>query len=332
MKHATYDLAQMQMLPLDAKITMTKQRIKAWYEHFDGNVYISFSGGKDSTVLKHIVDEMYSDVPAVFVNTGLEYPEIQQFVRKIKNGEYDCFNSDVVMLRPEMRFDEVIKVYGYPVVSKAVSGALEDAKRNIPKGKETVRIKMLYGQYDNKRKDGKPTKYNYSKWNYLIDSPFKISNKCCDIMKKTPFKQYEKETGRFPFIGTMADESVQRKNAWLKTGCNAFDSKKPKSQPLSFWTEQDVFEYIKKYNVPYAEIYGDIVETGKTIQRIDGEHKQLKTTKADRTGCMFCMFGVHREKSPNRFEQMKITHPKQYDYCINNLGCGKVLDAMGVKY
>ena len=332
MKHATYDLAQMQALPLDAKITMTKQRIKAWYEHFDGNVYISFSGGKDSTVLKHIIDEMYSDVPAVFVNTGLEYPEIQQFVRRIKNGEYDCFNSDVVMLRPEMRFDEVIKTYGYPVISKAISGALEDAKRNIPKGKETVRIKMLYGSYENKRKDGKPTKYNYYKWNYLIDAPFKISNKCCDIMKKTPFKQYEKETGRFPFIGTMANESVQRKNAWLKTGCNAFESKKPKSQPLSFWTEQDIFEYIKKYNVPYAQIYGDIVETGKTITRIDGEHKQLKTTKADRTGCMFCMFGVQCEKSPNRFERMKETHPKQYDFCINKLECGKVLDEIGVKY
>ena len=147
MKHATYDLAQMQMLPLDAKITMTKQRIKAWYEHFDGNVYISFSGGKDSTVLKHIIDEMYSDVPAVFVNTGLEYPEIQQFVRRIKNGEYDCFNSDVIMLRPEMRFDEVIKVYGYPVISKAISGAIEDAKRNIPKNERNNIADMFLKQH-----------------------------------------------------------------------------------------------------------------------------------------------------------------------------------------
>ena len=145
-------------------------------------------------------------------------------------------------------------------------------------------------------------------------------------------KKYQKETGRFPFIGTMASESIYRKKAWLKNGCNAFDSKEPKSQPLSFWTEQDVFEYIKKYNVPYAEIYGDIVETGKTITRIDGEHAQLKTTGWDRTGCMFCMFGVQCEKSPNRFERMKETHPKQYDFCINKLECGKVLDEIGVKY
>ena len=88
---------------------MTKQRIRQWYEHWDGQVYVSFSGGKDSTVLKHIVDSMYDDVPALFVNTGLEYPEIQKFVKEIKSGKYDCFNSDVEIVRPEIRFDEVLK-------------------------------------------------------------------------------------------------------------------------------------------------------------------------------------------------------------------------------
>lgn len=108
-KHNKGDLQQMQSLPLSAKIIMTQQRIRQWYDHWDGDVYVSFSGGKDSTVLKHIVDNMsgIGKVPAVFVNTGLEYPEIQQFVKAIKAGEYDCFNSDVVILRPEkglMRF------------------------------------------------------------------------------------------------------------------------------------------------------------------------------------------------------------------------------------
>jgi 3'-phosphoadenosine 5'-phosphosulfate sulfotransferase (PAPS reductase)/FAD synthetase len=92
-KHTKGDLQQMQAVPLAGKILMTKRR--EWYDHFDGQVYISFSGGKDSTVLKHIVDSMYSDVPAVFVNTGLEYPEIQRFVREVKAGKYDCFNPDV---------------------------------------------------------------------------------------------------------------------------------------------------------------------------------------------------------------------------------------------
>lgn len=83
-KHNAGDLAQMQSLPLEIKIQMTKRRIREWYEAWDGNVYVSFSGGKDSTVLKHIVDSIYKDVPAVFVNTGLEYPEIQRFVKDVK--------------------------------------------------------------------------------------------------------------------------------------------------------------------------------------------------------------------------------------------------------
>lgn len=128
-KHTVGDLRQLQALPLRLKIPLTRQRIRDWYDHWDGQVYVSFSGGKDSTVLKHIVDSMYSDVPAVFVNTGLEYPEIQRFVREVKAGKWDCFNADVDILRPEMRFDEVIREYGYPVISKEVSQRIYYAKK-----------------------------------------------------------------------------------------------------------------------------------------------------------------------------------------------------------
>lgn len=103
--HLPHDLPQMQSLPLEAKVIMTRRRIRDWYEYWDGMVYVSFSGGKDSTVLKHIVDSMYDDVPSLFVNTGLEYPEIQQFAKSQKN---------VVTVRPAMRFDEVIKNTAIP--------------------------------------------------------------------------------------------------------------------------------------------------------------------------------------------------------------------------
>ena len=94
------DLRKLQALPLDLKIPLTKRRIRDWVREFgtDG-VYVSFSGGKDSTVLLHIVREMFPDVEAVFVNTGLEYPEIQKFVKTFEN---------VTIMRPKMRFDEVI--------------------------------------------------------------------------------------------------------------------------------------------------------------------------------------------------------------------------------
>lgn len=314
MKHTRADLAQMQSLPLEAKIKMSQRRIRDWYEYFDTQVYISFSGGKDSTVLKHLVETTPGvyDVPAVFVDTGLEYPEVRMFATR---------NADVV-LRPEMRFDEVIEKYGYPVISKEVAKAIEDGRRNIPLGKETARVKQLNGTYGVPRKDGKPSKYDKRKWKFLLDSPFKISDKCCRVMKKTPVHKYGKETGRKPIIGIMATEGQQRLNSWLKTGCNAFDSSKPISAPMSFWTEQDVLEYIVKFNLEYAKVYGDIV--------FDDE--KYSTTGVDRTGCMFCMFGCHLEKEPNRFQRMKETHPRQYDYCMNKLGLREVLEYIGVKY
>lgn len=348
-KHLPHDLKQMQSLPLDAKIIMTKQRIRQWYEYWDGMVYVSFSGGKDSTVLKHIVDSMYDDVPALFVNTGLEYPEIQRFVKDIKDGAYDCFTSDVEIVRPEMRFDEIIKKYGYPAISKDVAGCVYWAKRGSP-----TRIKRLNGELI--MKNGQPSMFNCAKWKFMLDAPFEVSNECCRIMKKKPSKKYEKETGRKPFLGLLAEESIKRQSAWMKTGCNAFNIDRPQSQPMAFWTEQDVLHYIKSYDVPYVSVYGDIVpkpnddwlEGQLTVFDLldDYDDVPLTTTRCDRTGCIFCMFGCHLEKEPNRFQKLKETHPRQYEYCIGGgemvdgkwqpskegLGLGKVLDYIGVKY
>ena len=127
-----------------------------------------------------------------------------------------------------------------------------------------------------------------------------------------------------PIIGTMASESMRRQSAYLTTGCNAFTKKEPSSQPMSFWNKQNVLEYISLTGIPYASIYGNIVTDTKT--------GKLKTDGAQRTGCAYCMFGAHLEKGINRFQRMAGTHPKQYDYCINKLGCGAVLDYIGVPY
>lgn len=112
-------LRQYQSLPLRAKIGMTMTRIIEWYDHFGGDVCVSFSGGKDSTVLAHLVHDFYPDVPLVFANTGLEYPEIQSFARKM-GAEF---------VRPKMRFDEVISTYGYPIISKENAEAIYYARR-----------------------------------------------------------------------------------------------------------------------------------------------------------------------------------------------------------
>lgn len=306
-----YTLKLRQAMPLEDKIRFTQRRITEWVEHFGENgCYVAFSGGKDSTVLLHIVRELYPDIEAVFVDTGLEYPEIRQFVKTFDN---------VTILRPEMRFDKVIEKYGYPIVSKEVSECIDQARKALMTNKYPYRLAKLMGTA--KDKDGNKSMYNQEKWKFLLDAPFKISNRCCNVMKKKPAHQYHKKTGKVPFIATMADESRLREQKYLQNGCNGFNLKIPTSTPIAFWTEQDILEYIDTYKIPIASVYGDVIKTNK-----------YHTTGCKRTGCMFCGFGCHLEKYPNRFQRLAETHPKQYDYIINTLGMGKVLDFIGVEY
>lgn len=316
MNHTREQLKKLQSLTLEQKIQATKVRIGEWYQHYGGKVYVSFSGGKDSTVLLHIARECFPDIEAVFVDTGLEYPEIRQFVKQHEN---------VTILRPKMRFDEVIKKYGYPVISKTVSDKVQGAKKG------TTRYHQICGDFINP-KTGETSQFNYPQYKYLLAAPFKISGMCCLIMKKRPAHEFSKRTGKMPITAMMAEESSARESAWEKTGCNAFDLKNPQSQPMAFWTEQDVLAYIKTTGLPYCSVYGDIVADNEGQTELYKTQKHYRCTGCQRTGCMFCMFGVHLEPEPNRFQRMKITHPKQYDYCINQLGIGKVLDFIHVKY
>ena len=226
-KHTSYDLAQMQSLPLSVKVEMTKRRIQEWYEHWEGQVYVSFSGGKDSTVLKHIVDSMYDDVPSVFVDTGLEYPEVRKFVLDVRGGQYPELRSNVEILHPKMRFDEVIQTYGYPAISKEVAMKIYYAQRGSKQA-----LKAMRGE----DKNGNPSAFRkrFIKYAYLIDSGIPISAHCCTMMKKAPVHVFEKETKRKPIIGTLAEESYLRTQKWMKNGCNAFESNRPISQPLAF--------------------------------------------------------------------------------------------------
>lgn len=338
MKHTKSDLRQMQSLPLAAKIRMTERRIMDWYDYWNGNVYVSFSGGKDSTVLLDICRKLYPDIEALFVDTGLEYPEIRQFVKTFEN---------VTIVRPEMRFDEVIKTFGYPLISKEVSLKISETRRT-PNGYASQSFDS-----NSKKVQQYGARYDLSKWKPILESNILVSHKCCDVMKKKPAKDFEKRTGKKPILATMADESAVRTTRWLQEGCNAFESKRPRSQPMSFWTEQDVYKYIKKNDLPIASVYGQVVYSSSPEQmRIeefidDCETDKLRTTGCSRTGCIFCGFGCHLEKSPSRFESLKETHPRQYEYCIGGgeydergkwqpnkkgLGLGHVFDELNKIY
>lgn len=302
------ELKLMQNYPLWIKVEKTKQRIREWVDYYGENgTYISFSGGKDSTVLLDIVRSIYPNIEAVFINTGLEYPEIYKFVKTFKS---------VTILKPEMNFKQVINTYGYPVISKENSQYIYEIRHSTKK----MRQRRLYG--DSKGRFKLPNKYHY-----LIDAPFEISNKCCEVMKKRPVKKFEKETGKVPIIGTMAEESSLRQQSYLQHGCNAFESKRPVSTPLGFWKQQDVLEYIYKNDLKIASVYGEVIEDKNLLDECT-----YSTTGCERTGCIYCLYGIQCDTTPNRIQRLKKTHTKQYNYCINKLKLGEVLDYIGVKY
>lgn len=292
------DLKYYQSLPLELKIYKTKDNIREFVREFGvDDVYVSFSGGKDSTVLLDIARKMYPEIEAVFVNTGLEYPEIQKFVKTFDN---------VRIVYPKKTFRQVISEYGYPVISKEVSNALYNARKG-----SVWAIKKLSGK--NMQINGEKSRFNYEKFEPLMHVDFRISNRCCDIIKKSPSKKIKK----MPIIATMAEESALRLQKWLQHGCNLFDGKRPVSNPMSFWRQQDVLKYIKQSNLPIASVYGDIVEKDGQTSLLDTE---LCTTGCDRTGCIYCGFGAHLEKGEGRFQRLKRTHPRLWEYCIEGGG------------
>lgn len=289
LKLKEWAFSQRKNLPWEAKLNLTETRIVDFNKEFE--TYVSFSGGLDSTVLLHIVRKILgNDVPAVFVDTGLEYPEIVEFVKKFDN---------VRIIKPEMSFLSVLQKYGYPFPSKETAAKIRKLRHSVLS--ERYRNYLLNG--DERGKLGKLAEC----WKPLVSGDVDFSEKCCDVMKKNPMHKYQRETGRMPFLGVTQDESFMRRRMYEKTGCNILDGKHPQSKPLGFWTHQDILRYVVENNLDYCSVYGEIK------RKDNGEYY---TTGVERTGCMFCLFGVHMETVPNRFQQMAKTHPTLYDYCM----------------
>lgn len=343
-------LRELQSLPLELKVEITKQRIMEWVEYYgESNVYISFSGGKDSTVLLNIVRDIFPSIPGVFFDTGLEYPEIRSFVSCFENIEW---------MKPDMNFKDIIIKYGFPLISKEVSNTISGArkyfeyiiendknlkslgsiqqilesdylKKVIEKRANEPGARYLAYTLDMMQKDGSvkynsdissASYYNIGKYKFLLYSPFEVTSQCCDIMKKKLSHKYISKTKRVPMTGQMAYESELRKQQWVINGCNGFDMSNPRSNPMAFWLEQDVLQYIYNNNIPISSVYGDIIstkndKTGSTI---------LSTTACSRTGCIFCGFGLHHDKYPNRFELIDIvSNSKLREYVMRG---GKFCD------
>lgn len=340
MKVTPDELRQRVAWPLDLKLEYFCKIVSQFIIHTRGGAYMSFSGGKDSKVGVDIVDKIYDGTfkhitpnwdrlvsfpkpVKLFSNTGLEFPEIVDYVKE---------HDNVVIVKPKMGFTRVIKEVGVAVGSKMIAEMVSRLKGYIsnPSDKNAA-TKRLYMQ--GIRKDGTESKGSKlsEKWKYLIDAPFNVSGKCCDILKKEPFESYHKETGKHPIVFTTVGEGAIRKTSYFKTGCNTFTDGKEKSRPLSIFTEADIWEYAARFKIRFAEVY---YEREIPVEQVDGSIKVTKIEAESRTGCMFCMFGIHLEdkKKNNRIQRIAISHPKMHDVIINKSGLGEVLKYIKVPY
>lgn len=288
-----WDFSQRKNLPYEIKLNLTETRIITFHRQF--SPYVSFSGGLDSTVLLHQVRKyLGTDVPAVFCDTGLEFPEIKEFVARA-NKIY----GNVITIHPEKSFVSVLSEYGYPFPSKEVAQGI----RKLRHGNLCERYRNYLLNGDERGKIGMIPK----KWQYLKSAPVDVSEKCCDVMKKQPFAKYERETGYKPFIGITQDESFRRARQYARTGCNITEGKHIQSKPLGFWTKQDILRYVYENNIDYCSVYGRIDKASNGVFYNTGEA---------RTGCMFCLFGISMENNPNRIQRLAETHPDIYDYIM----------------
>ncbi len=295
------ELKRRQQWTLNQKIDHSLGAIEAFISRTGRPPFVSYSGGKDSTVLLDIARRYIDkDIKAVFCNTGNEYVEIIRFVRNTEN---------VTIIRPQYTIRQVIEKYGFPLISKEQAHGIRQVKTTRSEKLRNIRL------HGTDRSKGWVSGKIADRWQFLIDEPFMVSEKCCDCLKKRPLARYVKQSGEVPLIGTMAAESILRKQQYIRRGgCNSFSGKNAASYPLSIWTDEDIWNYIRTFNVPYCELY----DQGHT-----------------RTGCMVCGFGAQYETAPNRFERLAASHPKAYaifmEYSNNGITYREALTKIGVK-
>lgn len=278
------ELQERQRWTLSQKIDHTLGVIDQFIGRMDGKVYLAFSGGKDSTVLMHLCEMLKPAILCLFVNTGCEYPSIVRFVRKMQADGHN-----IRIITPKMKPNEVWAKYGFPLVSKKTSHHINLCRRKIQAGRPLP-------WYIDDPKSGYRIPY---KWRYLFQTAYNCDDHCCKVLKKDPSRKIAKELGLAPILGIMASESNMREDDYIKQGqCNSFnedDPLKSKSLPLSIWTDEDIWQFIKERNIEIADIY----------------YKGVK-----RTGCVACGFGCHFAED-TRLQVLYKNYPKLYNHIMN---------------
>ncbi len=272
--------------PLDFKIKLAQRRLENVIRNYGiNNCYISFSGGKDSTVLSHIALSLGYKIEHVYSNTRLEYPECISFAKKW------CKKNDIKLtfITPDILPQEIWKKYGYPMFSKGIAEVLE---------------RKRLGQNVNPKKIARIKKF-------LKYKDVNLSARCCYYLKKKPFHEWQKKSGKnVTIMGTRTEESIMRRLVWLRKGC-IYETKRNQvvCSPIAFFTEEDIWNYARKFGIKFADIY----------------YKGFK-----RNGCYCCGFGCHLA-GENNFIKLKRLNPNLWKNVMDNWGFRKICKKCGVE-
>lgn len=334
-----------QKSPYADKISRAGNLAWEFYNKMDGKCFVSV-GGLDSITLYLFLRREGINVPAVSVSS-LEDKSIQKIHKAL----------GIIRLKPQKEKVEVIREFGFPVISKEIAAKISLLQRQSEKsatvrhaiitgetGKQggfrnNTRMKLpdkwlkLFGGYENEREGT-----NFGKPDFLV------SDKCCYYLKENPCNGYAKESGRFPYLGIMASEGGRREKALISNGCNYISETTKRSAPFATFMRNDILRLALEMNEWYQKhwkefrpideikddgviVYGDPIHLESTIPEIYGEIVEddignLVTTGAQRTGCSMCGFGCHLEKRPNRFDMLWNRNQKEWDLWMNHVVLG----------
>ena len=295
------------------------------------NCHVSV-GGLDSITLFLFLRSIGINVPAISVS-HLEDRSIQEVHRQL----------GVERIQPLKRADgtvwnkaKIIQEFGFPVLSKEIASKIELLQNPSEKNK-TVRHAIITGETGAYGGYQKNSRMKLSqKWlekfggyenetegvNYGVPD-FKVSAKCCYYLKEKPCDDRAKQHNSVPYLGLMASEGGRRAKSLKINGCNYFGKSTIRSAPFAIFNRQDILQLALELDVPVPAIYGTIE------QKEDGT---LYTTKAQRTGCSMCGFGIHMEKRPHRFDLLRERNEKEWKFWMYDIGWGHVLDYIGVEW
>jgi len=318
---------ELQDIPYRLKIPYAIGKAKEFFEapETQGRVFCSVGGLDSITLLIFLRKYVDPNIPGASISI-LEDKSIQQIHNKFDN---------FIKLRPLKSKVQVIREFGYPVISKMKASKIEHLQ--TPDNPKQTFIHAIMtgdmgaqGKFQHSNKIKLPDKwiklfggpYNSHRPDLICKTaPFKVSDKCCYWMKEKPADDFAKKNGLKPYMGLMASEGGQRRLGLMKNGCNYYGKKVIRSCPFAIFTRQDILQLALDLKAPVPKIYGEIVRDP------DG---QLRTTRAQRTGCSMCGFGIHIEKRPHRFDRLREDNPKEWRFWMYDMGWGRVLDYIGI--